>query len=105
MLIIDDFSYKGWVYIFSAEFEAFSRFQEWVWVSLDETETSNKLCGPMQPTLGGVRYFMLRIDDFSYKFWVYLLSAKIDAFSRFQEWVSLNETATSDKIQKIRSDF
>ena len=46
------------------------------------------LCGPMRhTTLGGAWYFMLIIDDLSHNVWVYLLSIKPEAFSRFQEWV------------------
>ena len=45
------------------------------------------LCGPMKTTtLGGARYFMLIIDDFSRKVWVYLLVEKSQAFTKFQEY-------------------
>ena len=63
------------------------------------------LCGPMKTTtLGGARYFMLIIDDFSRKVWVYLLVEKSQAFTKFQEWVALVENETSKKVRKIRSD-
>ena len=61
--------------------------------------------GPMRhTTLGGVGYFILIIDDFSRQVWVHLCSAKFEAFSRFQEWVSLVETKTFKKVNKIRAN-
>jgi transposase InsO family protein len=63
------------------------------------------LCGPMKnTTLGGARYFMLIIDDFSRKVWVYFLTEKSQAFSKFEEWVFLVENETSMKVRKIRFD-
>ena len=49
-------------------------------------------------------YFMLIVDDFSRKIWVYSLIGKSQAFTKFQEWVFLVENETSMKFQKINTD-
>ena len=53
------------------------------------------LCGKM-PTqaLGGSSYFMLLVDDFSRKMWVYFLHDKAQAFGKFKEWLQLVENET-----------
>ena len=41
--------------------------------------------GPMQTTsIGGYKYFLAFIDDYSRKTWVYFLKHKSDAFGSFQ---------------------
>ena len=42
------------------------------------------ICGPMQTTsIGGWKYFLTFVDDYSRKTWVYFLKHKYDAFSYF----------------------
>ena len=44
------------------------------------------ICGPINPhSLGKNRYFLLFIDDFSRKTWVYFLKEKSDAFDVFKK--------------------
>ena len=44
------------------------------------------LWGPSRhPTLGGGRYFLSIIDDFSRKVWIYILKSKYEAFQRFKD--------------------
>ena len=46
------------------------------------------LAGPMEVvSLGGSRYYMLLVDDFSRKSWVFFLSLKSEALSTFQSWL------------------
>ena len=37
-------------------------------------------------SLGGCKYFINLIDDYSLKVWVYFLKSKDEAFSKFKEW-------------------
>jgi hypothetical protein len=50
------------------------------------------ICGPMKTiSFSGARYFLLFVDDFSRKMWVYFLSKKSYAFSKFQEFKAMVE--------------
>ena len=63
------------------------------------------VCGPMRTTsMGGARYFVTFIDDFSRKVWVYLLKSKGECFERFKEFKALVETQSQHKIKVLRSD-
>ncbi|XP_073273290.1 uncharacterized mitochondrial protein AtMg00300-like [Primulina huaijiensis] len=42
-------------------------------------------------SLGGAKYFMSIIDDYSRKVWVYILKGKDEAFKSFKEWKALVE--------------
>ena len=47
----------------------------------------NDLWGPAQEkSVGGGRYYMSIIDDFSRRIWLYVLKEKSEAFQRFKEW-------------------
>lgn len=63
------------------------------------------LCGPM-PTqsIGGARYFLIFIDDFSRKTFVYFLHNKDEVFEHFRNFKNLVENETNHKIKIIRSD-
>jgi hypothetical protein len=51
------------------------------------------VCGPMRTTsLGGARYFVTYIDDFSTTVWVYLLKSKGECLEKFKEFKALVET-------------
>ena len=55
-------------------------------------------------TLGGAHYFMLIINDFSHKVWVYLLAEKSEALHQISRMgISLRERDIKE-VQKIRSD-
>lgn len=50
------------------------------------------LWGPSRtPTLGGNKYFITLIEDFSRKVWIYLLKSKDEAFKIFVEWKTVIE--------------
>ena len=50
------------------------------------------ICGPMSsPLLSGCLYYVLFIDDYSRKSWIYFLKAKSESFDRFKEFKTLIE--------------
>lgn len=63
------------------------------------------ICGRIAPeTLAGNRYFLLLVDDFSRKMWVYMLKSKGEAFKAFKKFKSWVETKTEQKIKIFRTD-
>jgi transposase InsO family protein len=63
------------------------------------------VCDPMRTTsLGGARYFVTYIDDFSRKMWVYLLKSKGECLEKFKEFKALVEKQSEYKIKVFRSD-
>ncbi|KAH9728046.1 hypothetical protein KPL70_008880 [Citrus sinensis] len=56
------------------------------------------------PSLGGNRYFMTMIDDYSRRVWVYVLKSKDQVFGKFKEWKALVENQTEKKVKKLRTD-
>lgn len=54
-------------------------------------------------SLGGCKYFISFIDDFSKKVWVYFLKSKDEAFDKFREWKLEVETQTEKKIKCLRT--
>lgn len=63
------------------------------------------LWGPAQElSLGGNRYFVTFIDDFSRKVWNYALKHKDQVFEKFKEWKSLVENQNSNRVKKLRTD-
>lgn len=63
------------------------------------------VCGPMKTvSLGGARYFLTFIDDYSRKVWVYVLKCKSEVLPRFKEWKSLVEKQSEHKVKVLRSD-
>jgi hypothetical protein len=55
-------------------------------------------------SLGGARYFLTYIDDFSMKVWVYSLKSKGECLEKFKEFKALVETQSEHKIKLFRSD-
>ena len=49
------------------------------------------ICGPLQTSLGGCKYFLLFVDDFSRMTWVYFLKQKSEAFEKFKTFHQLIE--------------
>ena len=48
------------------------------------------ICGPISPSaLGGSRYFLLIVDDFSRLMWVSMLKLKSDALTKFKHFTTL----------------
>ncbi|XP_074342697.1 uncharacterized protein LOC141680342 [Apium graveolens] len=63
------------------------------------------LCGPMSIfSLGGNRYFISFIDDYSRKVWVYCLKEKSEAFGKFKDFKVKVENVTGLKIKTLRTD-
>ena len=63
------------------------------------------VCGSMSTvSLSGHEYYVTFIDDYSWKTWIYFLTAKGEVFDRFQEFKSLVENQTGKKIKALRSD-
>ena len=63
------------------------------------------VCGPFRTTsLGGHRYFVTFIDDYSRRMWIYFISNKSEVLQKFQHFVHLMETSTGQKVQALRSD-
>ena len=63
------------------------------------------LAGPLEvDSLGGSKYFMLLVDDFSRKTWVCFLSRKSDALSNFQVWLAQVENQSRAKVSFLRTD-
>ena len=54
--------------------------------------------------MGGGRYFLTFIDDFSRKVWVYVLKSKRKVFGKFVEWKALVERQSEHKIKVFKSD-
>ncbi|KAJ0734970.1 putative RNA-directed DNA polymerase [Helianthus annuus] len=63
------------------------------------------ICGPMRTqSIGGCRYFITFIDDFSRKTWVYFMKFKSEALSYFKTFKRLVENQVDYKIKGIRID-
>ena len=56
------------------------------------------------PSLNGHLYYVLFIDDFSHKVWIYFMKDKSETFSKFQEYKSLVQNQTSRNIHAPTSD-
>ena len=55
-------------------------------------------------SLGGSRYYVTLIDDFSRKVWVYFLKNKSDVFETFKKWKAMVETESGLKLKCLRFD-
>ncbi|GJW07799.1 retrovirus-related pol polyprotein from transposon TNT 1-94 [Tanacetum coccineum] len=63
------------------------------------------LCGPITPSSHGKNhYFILFINDFSRKTWVYFLKEKSQAFEAFKTFKAMVEKEKGLKIKSMRSD-
>lgn len=63
------------------------------------------VCGPIKPgSLGNSNYFLLFIDDFSRKTWVYFLKQKLEVFGVFKKFKAVVEKESGYKIKAMRSD-
>ncbi|KAH9685121.1 Integrase catalytic domain-containing protein [Citrus sinensis] len=63
------------------------------------------LWGPAQvDSLGGCRYFLSFIDDYSKMVWVYVLKTKDEVLERFKRCKILVETQTNLKVKALRTD-
>jgi hypothetical protein len=63
------------------------------------------VCGPMSSaSLTGSLYYVVFIDDFSRKSWIFFMKTKGQVFSQFQEFKALVENQTGKKIRVLRSN-
>jgi len=56
------------------------------------------------PSLSGFEYYVLFIDDYSRKTWIYFMKTKDEVFKRFQEFKDLVENHSGKKVKVLRSD-
>jgi len=63
------------------------------------------VCGPLEvPSLGGNKYFISFVDEFSRKTWLYLIKVKSEAFDMFQKFKVLVEKHSGKSIKVLRND-
>ena len=63
------------------------------------------VCGPMPcMSMGGAKYFVTFIDDFSRKVWAYPIKLKSDVSAVFQRWLALVENQTGYRLKCLRTD-
>ena len=63
------------------------------------------LCGSMTgPSMSGCLYYVIFIDDFSRKTWIYFMKAKSETFAKFQEFKSFIKKEIGSHIRALRSD-
>lgn len=63
------------------------------------------ICGPMQtPSLGGNRYFITFIDDYSRMCWVYFLRNKSEALHVFKKFKVMVELQSGYHIKRLKTD-
>lgn len=63
------------------------------------------VCGPSPvASMGGARYFLLFLDDFSRMIFVYILKQKSDVVDKFIEFQRFAENQTGKSIKILRSD-
>jgi transposase InsO family protein len=63
------------------------------------------ICGPITPnSLGKHRYFIIFIDDFSRRTWVYFLKEKSETFFVFKKFKVFIENLSGECIKTLRSD-
>jgi transposase InsO family protein len=55
-------------------------------------------------SLRGSSYYVIFIDDYSRKTWLYLLKTKDEVFNKFQEFKAEIENLTNKKIKMLRTD-
>lgn len=63
------------------------------------------ICGPMEcKSIGGARYFLLFIDDFTRMTFIYFLKYKSETLTCFKEFKSMVENFQNRKIKILRTD-
>ncbi|GJS96127.1 retrotransposon protein, putative, ty1-copia subclass [Tanacetum coccineum] len=68
-------------------------------VSVDEKDSLAQV-----ESLGGKRYFLSIVDDYSRRVLVYIPRFKHEAFGKFKEWKQLVENQTGRTVKKLRTD-
>ncbi|XP_061349454.1 uncharacterized protein LOC133294723 [Gastrolobium bilobum] len=63
------------------------------------------IAGPFDiPSLGGNKYYITFIDDFSRKAWVYILKEKSEALEKFKEFKAMTEKQSGQYLKTLRID-
>ncbi|MCH80296.1 retrovirus-related pol polyprotein from transposon tnt 1-94 [Trifolium medium] len=63
----------------------------------------SNVCGPFdEKSLGGNRYFITFVDEYSRKMWIYLIQTKDEVFDEFKRFKALVENQSSKRI--LRTD-
>jgi hypothetical protein len=62
------------------------------------------VCGPLENSFGGCKYFLLFVDDFSRITWVYFLKQNSEVFDKFKIFRQLVENEVKEKIGTLRTD-
>lgn len=63
------------------------------------------VCGPITPqSIGGAKYFVIFVDDYSRKVFAYVMKAKSEVFSKFIVFKNFAEKQLGKPIKKFRSD-
>ena len=63
------------------------------------------VCGPIQvDSMGGNKYFVTFIDDFSRKLWTYLIKKKSEVIEVFSKFKSMVERQSGRKLKVLRTD-
>ncbi|KAK4258396.1 hypothetical protein QN277_007851 [Acacia crassicarpa] len=63
------------------------------------------IAGPLDiPSLGGNKYYITFIDDFSRKAWVYILKEKSEALDKFKEFKAMAEKQSGQYLKVLRTD-
>lgn len=63
------------------------------------------VCGPMQVnSIGGSKYFVTFIDDYSRKVFIYAMKQKSEVFAKFDMFKNLVENQLNKKIKVLRTD-
>ncbi|KAH9658397.1 hypothetical protein KPL70_023479 [Citrus sinensis] len=82
------------------------RFETAVHTTKDKLEyIHSDLWGSAQVnSLGGCRYFLTFIDDFSRMVWVFALKSKDEVLEKFKNWKTFVENQTGLKVKTLRTD-
>lgn len=56
------------------------------------------------PSLGGNKYFVSFVDEFSIMLWIYLIKAKAEVFSVFKKFKQMAEKQAEKQIKILRTD-
>ena len=55
-------------------------------------------------SIGGARYMLTFIDDFSRKIWIFFLKQKTKVFDTFKQWKTMIEKQTNRQIKCLCTD-
>ncbi|TXG67707.1 hypothetical protein EZV62_008982 [Acer yangbiense] len=63
------------------------------------------LWGPSRHvSMGGYRYFMSIIDDYSRRVWIYFMKTKDETLQKFKDWKVMIENQSGKRVKRLRTD-